>query len=674
MPQRVNFYVEYLEGRRFEDDADYEKSLVQRLRHTYGHERLDLVMVAAYPALQFAVRHREELFPGVPIIFTEVHIGRIAGKKMWPGVTGVTETVDVSGTIDLALHLHPGTKTFAIVTNNSPFEKYWLAAVQAELLRRQDKVKEIDFVGVQFDQLPERVASLPANTVVLFQEAAQESIQPAFGVYDALELIGKRLPTYCIWAVVCLNHGGIGGANTNAESEIPLAATMAGQVLSGQRPEEIPVVNTPTQVRVDWRQLQRWHIPESALPPGSEVLYREPSFWERDRNYILTAIGVVVAQFVWIGALLWQRARKRKADAALRESEGRFQRMANTTPSLVWMCDREGKVTYLNDRRIEFTGLDPNAGYDDVWTKYIHPDDVEGVLSVNALGLERREKYSKQYRLRRKDGVYRWMFDVAAPRVNGDGSFAGFIGSAADITDQKLAQEALEKVSGRLIEAQEKERSRIARDLHDDICQRLALVSMELEQANRNGFPPATKEHLERIRQQCSEITGDIQSLSHQLHSSKLEYLGLVAAIRGMCRELAKKHEVTIEFAGYNVPRLPSDISLCLFRVAQQALQNAIKYSRSAEFGVELSATANEVRLKVKDAGQGFDVEAAKRNGGLGLVSMEERVHLVHGKFRVESAAGQGTQITAVVPVIHQIAAGLVDGTDSDGASMSGAA
>jgi PAS domain S-box-containing protein len=345
--------------------------------------------------------------------------------------------------------------------------------------------------------------------------------------------------------------------------------------------------------------------------------------------------------------------------------------MANTTPSLVWMCDQEGKITYLNDRRVEFTGRDPNAGFGDVWTTYVHPDDVRAVLAANARGLERREKFAKQYRLRRGDGVYRWMFDVAAPRVNGDGSFAGFIGSAADITDQILAQEALEKVSGQLIEAQEKERSRIARDLHDDICQRLALVSMELEQANRNGFsPPAMKEHLEKIRQQCAEITGDIQSLSHQLHSSKLEYLGLVAAIRSMCRELAKKHEVSIEFAGHNVPRLPTDISLCIFRVTQEALHNAVKYSGATQVTVKLSSVGNEVQLEVKDSGVGFDVEEAKRNGGLGLASMQERVHLVHGQFSVDSAPGRGTRIVAKVP----LASVSADGAGSDAARMTGAA
>ncbi len=131
--------------------------------------------------------------------------------------------------------------------------------------------------------------------------------------------------------------------------------------------------------------------------------------------------------------------------------------------------------------------------------------------------------------------MYRWMFDVASPRLNGDGSFAGFIGSAIDVTDQKLAQQAPEKVSGQLIEAQEKERSRIARELHDDICQRLALLSMEFGQANRVSHlsPEATNKKLEEIRNHCSEIAGDVQSLSHQLHSSKLEYLGAATAIRG---------------------------------------------------------------------------------------------------------------------------------------------
>jgi signal transduction histidine kinase len=249
------------------------------------------------------------------------------------------------------------------------------------------------------------------------------------------------------------------------------------------------------------------------------------------------------------------------------------------------------------------------------------------------------------------------MFDVASPRVNGDGSFAGFIGSAIDTTDQKLAQQALEKVSGQLIEAQEQERSRIARDLHDDICQRLALLAMEIGRANRtsSGSLATTDQNLDNIRKHCSEIACDVQSLSHQLHSSTLDYLGVVAAIKAYCSEVSKQHQVSVEFTDNNVPKhLPKDISLCLFRIAQEALHNAVKYSGTSQFLVALYAIGDEIQLVVRDAGAGFDVEEAKKNRGLGLVSMQERANLVHGRFAVDSKPGKGTRIFAAVPFVTE--------------------
>jgi signal transduction histidine kinase len=249
------------------------------------------------------------------------------------------------------------------------------------------------------------------------------------------------------------------------------------------------------------------------------------------------------------------------------------------------------------------------------------------------------------------------MFDVASPRVNGDGSFAGFIASAVDTTDQKIAQQALEKISGQLIEAQEKERTRIARELHDDICQRLALLSVELEQAHRsqNGSPTVPTKSLKEIQRHCAEIATDVQSMSHQLHSSKLDFLGLMTALRGFCQEFSSQHEVRVEFMERNVPRnISKEISLCLFRIAQEALQNAIKYSGVNQFAVELTGIENEIQLVVTDGGAGFDTEKANTNRGLGLLSMRERIHLVHGRLSVNSKPGQGTTILAVVPLVTE--------------------
>jgi ABC-type uncharacterized transport system substrate-binding protein len=168
VPWPVDFYVESFEGQRF-DNEEYEQSVAETLKHTYSGRKLDLVMVAAYPALQFALRHRDELFPGVPIVFFAVEARRLAGQKLWPGVTGVTDMVDMRATIDLALSLHPASDTVAIIGSNSAIDRYWLAALHGDLLRYHDKVKEIDLFGLPAEQLFEKIAALPSRTVVLLR-------------------------------------------------------------------------------------------------------------------------------------------------------------------------------------------------------------------------------------------------------------------------------------------------------------------------------------------------------------------------------------------------------------------------------------------------------------------------------------------------------------------------
>jgi PAS domain S-box-containing protein len=655
VPGQINFYTASVENPRF-DEEGYRESLAETLRRGYGGVKLDLVVAATYQVLQFALEYRDKMFPGVPIVFTDV--ARQEAQTMWPGITGVIIPNGMRETIDLALRLHPDTKAVAVISGVTQWDKYWLAVAHSELLRHQGKVREIDLVGPAGVSVLEKVTELPPHTVVLFQLRPDDLTQPAFEPIDILAAVAQRLPTYSAWPGLALNHGGVGGAYRNLPKEAVLNGEIVARVLSGERLDNIPVVrDSDLQVQVDWRALQRWHIAESALPPGTVVEYRRPTFWQRDRRYIVIAIILIVAQALLIAGLLLQRARKRKAEAVLRESEERFRVMADTTPSLVWMCDARGRITYLNESRIAFTGPDPDAGYADKWITYVHPDDVERVLDTLYEALKSKQPFSQEYRLRRSDGVYRWMFDVASPRVNGDGSFAGFIGSAIDTTDQKLAQRALEKVSGQLIEAQEQERSRIARDLHDDICQRLALLAMEIGRANRtsNGSLAAPGQNLDNIRKHCSEIACDVQSLSHQLHSSTLDYLGVVAAIKAFCSEVSKQHQVSVEFTEKNVPKhLPKDISLCLFRIAQEALHNAVKYSGADQFLVALYAVGEEIQLVVQDAGAGFDVEEAKRNRGLGLVSMQERANLVRGRFAVDSKPGKGTRIFAAVPFVTE--------------------
>jgi signal transduction histidine kinase len=221
------------------------------------------------------------------------------------------------------------------------------------------------------------------------------------------------------------------------------------------------------------------------------------------------------------------------------------------------------------------------------------------------------------------------------------------------VTDQKLAREALEKVSGQLIDAQEKERRRLARELHDDVCQRLAMLSLKIEKVSKGWGRGqlSVADQLEQIWQQCSNLTGDVQALSHELHPSILDNLGLATAVKSFCREVAEQNGVVVEFAGRNIPdSVPREVSLSLFRVVQEAVRNAIKYSGEKHFEVRLQGASGYLELEVNDEGGGFDA-ATTNGGGLGLVSMAERIHQVNGTFTVDSQPNAGTRIRARVPV-----------------------
>jgi signal transduction histidine kinase len=211
-------------------------------------------------------------------------------------------------------------------------------------------------------------------------------------------------------------------------------------------------------------------------------------------------------------------------------------------------------------------------------------------------------------------------------------------GSAREIRD----------LAGRLINAQEDERIRLARELHDDLSQSLALMSVELEMFGQQ--PPTAPDAIHRRMQEFSgrmkTISSDVHRLSHELHPAKLEQLGLAAAVRGLCKEMALAHLLAIHFQAEELPRtLPRAIALCLYRVTQETLHNVVKHSHATRASVELSARDNGIGLRIEDDGEGFNPAAASGKGSLGLVSMRERVRNVGGRLSVDSSAGRGTRV-----------------------------
>jgi len=241
------------------------------------------------------------------------------------------------------------------------------------------------------------------------------------------------------------------------------------------------------------------------------------------------------------------------------------------------------------------------------------------------------------------------------PIDNDKGTIVKLMGLTQDITEEKLAKEALRYLSGRVIKAQEEERRHVARELHDDIGQRLALIAVDIQLLTRADHPSKAEvsEQLENLRSQVEALSSEVHNLSHQLHPSNLEQLGLVTALKSFFREMECKGKVSIEFSATNIPKtLSPEISLCLYRIVQEAIWNVVKHSRVTQANIELTGEPQRVCLRICDSGVGFDPEMTQgKEGCLGIVSMQERIRLVGGEIIFHSQPSQGTRINAHIPL-----------------------
>ena len=324
---------------------------------------------------------------------------------------------------------------------------------------------------------------------------------------------------------VFLNHGEVGGYLSSFKDQGKAAGAMALRLLRGEKAQDIPRVRGVNIYMFDWRALHRWGFKESDLPPGSIVIFRELSVWERSKWIWMTGILIILSL------------------------------------SLL--------ATYLQHSRAEL----------------------------------------------------------------------------------KKSRNTQVQLSGHLIQAQEKERSRLASELHDDFSQRLALLALQLQNTAETlpDSPDPLKQTLDEFRQSVSELGGDLHSLSHRLHSSTLDNLGLVTGLRSLCREFGARQGIEVDFTSEAIPgSVRSDVALCLFRITQEGLQNLKKHSGTRNAQLSLRQIGCKLFLSLCDEGMGFDANKLKK-AGLGILSMQGRARLLGGEFEIHSQPGKGTRIDAWV-------------------------
>jgi PAS domain S-box-containing protein len=281
--------------------------------------------------------------------------------------------------------------------------------------------------------------------------------------------------------------------------------------------------------------------------------------------------------------------------------------------------------------------------------RLIHSDDRPSVVRLVDSAFESGEPTEGEWRVVWPDGSVHWIAGRWQVFMDDSGEPVRMIGVNIDVSQRKQTEAALFAANRKLLDIQEQERTRIARELHDDINQRLGVFVIKIDQLQAN--PSDVQSRLQDLRHDICELSDDVQALSHQLHSSKLEYLGAVNGLKSWCREFGERQRIDIDFRSEVSSVLPREVGICLFRVLQEALQNAVKHSGAKRINVQLAEHSNEVHLIICDSGRGFDVNAARHGHGLGLTSMEERVRLVNGTVEIQSKPMQGTSVHVRVPL-----------------------
>jgi PAS domain S-box-containing protein len=652
---RIEFYSEFLDVSRFpgEGQQEHERDF---LRDKYRERPPDLVIAGGGPALDFLLKYRGHLFPGVPIVHCGVEPEALPGSMPDAKIVGVPRLRAAASTLELALRLQPATRNVAVLAGCTIRELESVEQFRRETGTFAGRIHFFWLVGLSLLDLRTELSRLPDHTIAFYLTLFQDATGASFTPRQALALFApaSRAPIYACYDTY-LGHGIVGGVMVTFDEVGRKAARLGMRILRGEDAQSAAKSESLQPAPLfDWRELRRWKIDEKRLPPGSIVRFKEPTYWEQHYGLILGAVSLCALEALLIGALLIERRRRRLAETTVRESEARFRTMADTAPVMIWMSDTDKLCVFFNKGWLDFTGRTMAQELGNGWSAGVHPQDLDRCLETYVGAFNARREFSMDYRLRRSDGEYRWVMDSGVPRFASNGTFLGYIGSAIDVTERRIAEEAARDLSGRLINAQEKEQMRLARELHDDLSQSLALLSVELEMFGQS--PPAERGQISgRIQEfstQVKRLSSEVHRLSHELHPAKLKQLGLVAAMRGFCKEFAMAHETAIEFSDRAVPQVvPQDTALCLYRIAQEALQNAFKHSGATAARVELAMQDSELRLSITDDGVGFDPRARTANGSLGLVSMGERARFVHGQLSIESHVGKGTRVEVRVPI-----------------------
>jgi PAS domain S-box-containing protein len=665
----VEYFAEYLESDRFPEEQE-SLALRDYIRSKYQGRRIDLVLALTEPPLQFVLRYRDELFPGAPIVYSS-HVAA-NDRRSVQGLTGITHGDGYRETLELALRLHPSTARVFVVASAPNVAIKDLVREQLGAIAERIELSYIDEPTPE--NLRAAVEAVPSRSLILYVRQSQEEPGERLFPSEIARLVAEAspVPVYGIFDTH-IGSGLVGGIVRDAWTTGTRVGMIGRRILEGVRPEDIPVETLPLVPMFDWRQLQRWGIDVSRLPPGSDIRFRAPTTWGLYWPYIVGAVVLTAIQGLIIGALVVERARRR-------QSQKRYEQASIAGGVGVWEWDVSTREVFVDPSLKRMLGYGDHeiGNHVDDWVRLVHPEDAPLVNAWLQEVVEgTRPTYEVEHRMLHRDGSVRWFLVRGSPTVK-HGRVMRVAGTTTDITDRKMSQRALEQTEAELTRvARLTALGEFAASIAHEIRQPLSAIAMNTKACLRwlgeakpdVGELRAALEDVVDAGDRANELIDRNRQLFRQrsVQNESLDINGVVRDVIALARSRLQSSAVDLTTSLTDtLPPVNGD-RIELQQVLLNLLGNSIDAaeaveSRSRRVEIATSRLADgQVKVSVRDNGVGLEGVDMKRlfsfsyttkpNGsGIGLALSRSIIEAHGGRVWAEQNPAGGAIFSFSVP------------------------
>jgi PAS domain S-box-containing protein len=656
-----------------------ERFLVQYLTALFQGQKPDLVVSIGGPAARFALRHRSEIFPGTPMLFTCVDERHMQGATLTTNDAVVSFSYDGNRLMKNVLQVLPDTTNVAVIIGDSPLEKFWLHEMKRDFQPFTNRLSFTWYNRLTFSEMLDRSAHLPPHSIIFYVLLCMDAEGVPYTQDQALVQLHAvaNAPIFGLHDTQ-MGNGIVGGPLMAFREELSQNSVHAAlRILHGEQPGSI---ETPVQGQgkpvYDWRELQRWHIDESLLPAESTILFRQPTFWQLYGWYFIGTLALFGFAAIFLSMLFLNLARRHQAEKVARTSE---ERLSLAAGAALWLRDLSGDRVWVSPGWRHLFGVSTDTAIDyQLFLQRVHRDDRELVNRAMQHALKHRTDYVAEYRVVLPDAPERWVASRGRLYFDKDGKAERIGGMAIDITERKLAEAQVRELQKQLARASRVSiMGQLATSIAHELNQPLGAILLNAEAAgtllNQKPLP------LDELRAALSDICKDDHRagevirrmrallLQHEFERHPLEVNPLAEEVLRLINGDASSR--SIEITTKLSPQLPvvegdrvhlQQVLLNLIMNAMEAVSHQPLERRRLIVGTGLT-TDDAVEMTVSDSGPGIDPASlphlfepfftTKKSGiGMGLSISNKIVKAHHGRIWAENQPAGGTIFHVVLP------------------------